>query len=216
MKLFLGEFKYMAANAPAISALLQRGADMLVNMYDVSIQFPWADSGSILTTRVSNFQIPDASNEGYDISYHGVTIKRPKSVVTFNREFELEFAMDASMALYGEFVNWAMIAADPVTGMPANWASALGKVTVEGLAGAYNGTSVNDVYSKDTYAIKGDSNPKWTFYDVWVSKVGQPQFQTDGGDVIKYAVSFKFGDCDYPFYNATGITGTGRGGMLTS
>lgn len=202
------------ANATAIQALVNRGADAMDNMYDVSIQFPWADAGSVVTTRVESFQIPDAANDGYDITYHGVTMKRPVSKQTFNREFELSFVLDAAYALYGEFVNWAMMVADPVNGGVANWAASLGTVTVTALSGAYNGTSTGDIYESSDGSIKGDANPTWTFYDVWVSKVGQPNFNTGGGDALKYSVSFKFGDCDYPFYNGTGITGTGEGGSI--
>ena len=202
------------ANATAIQALVNRGADAMNNMYDISIQFPWAEAGSAVTTRVEGFQIPDAGNEGYDISYHGVTMKRPHSKQTFNREFELTFTLDAAYALYGEFVNWAMMVADPVNGGVANWAAALGTVKVTALSGAYNGTSTKDIYNAENGSITGDANPSWTFYDVWVSKVAQPNFQTAGGEAIQYAVSFKFGDCDYPFYNGTGITGTGTGGAV--
>lgn len=206
----------MSANAKAIQALVNRGADAMANMYDIKIQFPWADSGDVVTTRVTNFQPPVAANGGYDISYHGVSMKRPTSKQDFTREFDLEFVLDAAYALYGEFINWGMMAADPVNGGVANWAAALGKITVEGLAGAYNGTSPNDIYDSETFAITGDANPKWTFYDVWVGSVGQPSFNTEGSDALKYNVKFYFGDCDYPFYNATGITGTGSGGALTS
>lgn len=206
----------MSANAKAIQALVNRGADAMDNMYDVKIQFPWADSGSIVTTRIDGFNVPEASNDGYDISYHGVSMKRPSSKQTMTRGFELTFTLDAAYALYGEFINWHMMATDPVNGGVANWAAALGKVVVEGLSGAYNGTSPNDIYDSGDFSIKGDANPKWTFYDVWVSKVSQPQFKTDGGAALTYTVSFNFGDCDYPFYNATGITGTGAGGALTN
>ena len=204
----------MAANSTAIQALVNRGADAMDNMFDVSIQFPWADGGSVVTTRVDGFNIPDAANDGYDISYHGVTMKRPASKQTFSREFELTFVLDAAYALYGEFVNWEMMVTDPVNGGVANWAAALGTVKVTALSGAYNGTSTGDIYKADDGSITGDANPTWTFYDVWVSKVGQPQFKTDGGAAITYPVSFKFGDCDYPFYNGTGITGTGSGGAV--
>ena len=202
------------ANAKAVQALVNRGADAMDNMFDVSIQFPWAEAGSVVTTRIDGFNIPDAGNDGYDISYHGVTMKRPSSKQTFNREFELTFVLDAAYALYGEFVNWSMMVADPVNGGVANWAAALGTVKVTALSGAYNGTSTGDIYNAEDGSITGDANPTWTFYDVWVSKVGQPQFKTAGGDALTYAVSFKFGDCDYPFYNATGITGTGDGGAV--
>jgi hypothetical protein len=202
------------ANAKAVQALVNRGADAMDNMFDVSIQFPWAEAGSVVTTRIDGFNIPDAGNDGYDISYHGVTMKRPSSKQAFNREFELTFVLDAAYALYGEFVNWSMMVADPVNGGVANWAAALGTVKVTALSGAYNGTSTGDIYNAEDGSIIGDANPTWTFYDVWVSKVGQPQFKTAGGDALTYAVSFKFGDCDYPFYNATGITGTGDGGAV--
>ena len=50
----------MSANAKAIQALVNRGADAMDNMYDVKIQFPWADSGSIVTTRIDGFNVPEA------------------------------------------------------------------------------------------------------------------------------------------------------------
>jgi hypothetical protein len=40
----------------------------------------------------------------------------------------------------------------------------------------------------------------WTFYDVWVSKVGGVQFTTAGGDANNYTVGFEYGDFDMPIY----------------
>jgi hypothetical protein len=203
------------ANNSAVQAMLASGADAQKNMFDVWETFPWNPNDEVvLSTRAQNFEVKEANVGMDERKYHGTTVNVPKTSIEFERKFSLEFRLDASYSLYQQFITWHQTVADPVNGGVANWAAALGTVKVTALSGAYNGTSTGDIYNAEDGSITGDANPTWTFYDVWVSKVGQPQFKTAGGDALTYAVSFKFGDCDYPFYNATGITGTGDGGAV--
>ena len=206
------------ANNSAIQAMLASGADAQKNMFDVWVTFPWMpDDEVVLSTRAAEFAIKDAEVGEEERKYHGTSIKVPTTQITFDRSFELTFRLDASYSLYQNFVTWHQTVADPVNGGVANWATSTGKVRVQALTGTYAATSVNTyVDTKTTYAIAdSDDNAEWTFYDVWVKKVGQPQFGADGG-ALTYAVSFIFGDCDYPFYNGGAINGTGEGGYVSN
>ena len=200
------------ANSKAVQALIQSGADAQKNMYDVWVQFPWDEEGTLVSMRASKFDIPAAEVGTDPRSYHGTTIEMPTSEQKFERKFSLSMRLDASYAFYKQFIAWHQTVVDPVNGGVANWPTATGKVTVRALSGTYAATGVGEYIDQQNYNIKGDTNAVWTFYDVWVSKVGQPQFDNSGGGHIEYEVNFVCGDVDYPFYNAAGITGTGDGG----
>lgn len=205
----------MATNK-AIQALIAAGADATKNMYDIRIKFPWAEEASpAASARATGFNVPEASNDGYDVEYHGVSLKKPSTKQTFTRSFDVTFRLDAAYALYGSFISWHQIVVDPVNGGVANFASGLGKVEVEALGGDYSAVSFADTntspVSDTDGAIKAlESNPRWTFHDAWVGKVSQPQFSNADGGALEFTVTFYFGDCDYPFYNVKGIAGTDR------
>jgi hypothetical protein len=151
-----------------------------------------------------------------DRKYHGSSINVPKSSIELDRTFSLEFPLDASDSLLLQFITWHQTVADPVNGGVANWANSTGKVRVQALTGTYAATSVNTyIDTATTYAINDSSdNAEWTFYDVWVSKVTQPNFNGEDGGALKYTVEFAFGDCDYPFYAGSGIAGLQNGGFV--
>lgn len=44
----------------------------------------------------------------------------------------------------------------------------------------------------------------WQFNQVWISKLDEPKFKTDGGDIIKIEATFKFGEYIDPIYNQYG------------
>ena len=209
----------MGFNNSAVQAMLASGADAQQNMFDIWITFPWnANDEVVVSTRAQAFQIKDASVEMDDRKYHGSTVKIPKTSINFERTFSLEFRLDASYSLYQQFITWHQTVADPVNGGVANWANSTGKVRVQALTGTYAATSVNTyIDNSTTYAINDSSdNAEWTFYDVWVSKVGQPNFNGEGGGALKYTVEFAFGDCDYPFYAGSGIAGLQNGGFVAN
>ena len=205
------------ANNSAIQAMLASGADAQKNMFDVWVTFPWSpDDEVVLSTRASDFAIKEAEVGEEVRNYHGTSVKVPTTSITFDRSFELKFRLDASYSLYQQFITWHQTVADPVNGGVANWANSTGKVRVQALTGTYAATSVNTyIDTKTTYAIAdSDDNAEWTFYDVWVKKVSQPQFAGGDGGALDYSVTFNFGDCDYPFYNGGAINGTGEGGFV--
>jgi hypothetical protein len=44
----------------------------------------------------------------------------------------------------------------------------------------------------------------WQFKQVWLAKLDEPKFKTDGGDIIKVTATFKFGEFIDPIYNQYG------------
>lgn len=200
------------ANNKAVQALISSGADAQKNMFDVWVQFPWDEEGTLVSMRAAKFDIPPIETGFEPRSYHGSTVETPTTEAKIDRKFSLTFRLDASYAFYKQFIAWHQTTADGVNGGVANWATATGKVTVKALTGTYAATGVGEYIDQQNYNIKGDTNATWTFYDVWVKKVNQPSFDSSGGGHIEYQVDFVCGDIDYPFYNAAGITGTGDGG----
>lgn len=207
------------ANNSAVQAMLASGADAQKNMFDVWVTFPWDPNEEVvLSTRAQNFEIKDAGVSMDERKYHGTTINVPKTSIDFERKFSLTFRLDASYSLYQQFITWHQTVADPVNGGVANWANSTGKVRVQALTGTYAATSV-DTYidTASTYAISNSTdNAEWTFYDVWVAKVGQPKFDGSDGGALDYTVDFVFGDCDYPFYAGGAINGLGTGGFTAN
>ena len=215
----------MPYNSPAqtksIRSLVNSGADLMTNTYDVQIYFPdengAADAGSYMTVRAEGFDIPDVGIEEYNISYHGVTVQRPKTNQAYERKFSITFRLDAGFDLLRRFTAWHMMVVDPVTGGVSNTAQFLGKVKVETIVGAFFATTFaaellgpdagDDPLAKGAIRA-GSDNPlaSWIFYDVWPIKVAQPKFKTEGADTMKAQVEFRFADVDYPYYSANSLT----------
>lgn len=223
-------------HGPTLRGLVNSGADLLKQMYDVSIIFPdqLADGkesdvlfGYPVTVRAQGFTIPDATMATYEITYHGVSVKRPGGKLDFNREFEITFREDAAFMLRQRFSIWMMAVADPVTGGVSNAVNVFGTVSVRTIAGEYTSTQLiyptgekgpNDT-DEDKQILKTtgqvptreeqkkgnrhfETNPvaEWNFYHVWVSKVGGIQFDTSASDANTFEVQFQFQDCDLPFF----------------
>lgn len=193
----------------AIQALVNSGADAMSNMYEVYIKFPGSKDGAneVMTVRADGFKIPDVAVETYPIEYHGQKIDRPKTVVTIDRHFDLTFRLDAAYQIHQAFLEWQSLAGNPVTGGVSNRATDFGEVKVVALKGGYLALE-DDIYLSNTGdkgEIKAGASEEairpWTFKDVWVSKVTEPEFKTEGGDKITFQVTFNFGECDYPGYN---------------
>jgi hypothetical protein len=206
--------------------MVASGADLMPNMYDIKIWFPGSDgrpdlkTGELsypITVRADGFDVPDVETDVYEIEYHGVKIHRPKSSMNFTREFSLSFREDAAFDLRKKFSAWHMATVDPVTGGVSNAANFFGKVSVGTLVGEYFATTVAPpgapadkagIERKDGY-ISNQINPvaEWTFYNVWVSKVGSPKFTTASGEPGKIEVAFKFMDVDFPQYGGNQLIG---------
>lgn len=191
-----------------IQALLGSGADSFKNMYDVSIKFPWDLNTDVpLTVRAQGFNSPKPKVKTYPKKYHGTTIEAVAPEITFERKFDLEFRLDASFNLYGQFVTWFSTVADINSCGVANWAPALGEITVVALSGQYS--AINEVGASDSNGVYQDenNNAKWVYKDVVVVGVDQPDFSTESADANKFKVSFIFGENVAPFFDGKNISG---------
>lgn len=199
----------MSDSNNALQALINAGADAQSNMYDVELEF--ADWNA--TVRADGFQIPEIEAPTYENSYHGVKLPMVKSEQNFERKFSLTFRMDAHYMLYDAFTELLSWHVDPNTGGVSN--TAVGKVgTVKvrtltnpfiarkngnELAGSHLGWSdYNQDAGDKKYFGTIKEGKKWEFYTAFVTKVGQPNFKTEGGDKITFQVDFRFGHCKYP------------------
>lgn len=195
-------------NSKAIQALVSLGADAHTNLYDVFIKFPWEDNAWTMA-RANGFNVPKANNSGYDITYHGNKIKLPNTDVGFDRTFTITFRSDAAYSLYGLFVTWQSAVVDPVNGGVANYASLLGEVKVRALGGRYSAAEEAKTLVDNDGSIKAaEQNPEWSFYQVWVSDVAQPNYSTESSSQFSFEVTFYFADTNYPFYNGGSLQGT--------
>ncbi len=137
-------------HSPTLRGLVNSGADLLKQMYDVTIIFPdqmtdtAQDSNSAfnypITVRCDGFTIPDVAVGTYDIKYHGISVKRPNGALEGERSFELTFREDAAFMLRQRFSLWLMAVADPVTGGVSNAVNYFGTVSVRTIAGEYTAT----------------------------------------------------------------------------
>lgn len=204
--------------APAIvgsaaSLLMQSTGDAMNNIFDVGIVFPW-DSGSDGTSlpevsyRCKGFNPPEDKTKTYDVSWHGITVKKIQAGIDMAREFELTFRMDATYALYNRFKAWKKVTTDVNTGGVANTASALGQVWVYAPGSEYNATAsfgADNPNGKDgaylSKTLQGKVNDLYWLYDsVQVIEVGQPQFSNEAtGKAMEFKVKFIFGDVNDPF-----------------
>jgi len=69
--------------------------------------------------------------------------------------------------------------------------------------GKFTDGSLDISNAADTIPGTADLNT-WTFYQVWLSKLEEPKYKTDGGDIIKIAATFKFGEFMDPIYSQYG------------
>jgi len=221
-------------HSPTLKGLVNSGADLLKQMYDVSIVFPdQLDSGDEsdvlfgypVTVRCTGFTVPEVSMATYDITYHGISVKRPGGKLEGERSIELTFREDAAFMLRQRFSLWMMAVADPVTGGVSNAVNYFGTLSVRTIAGEYTSTQLvnptgkptgsDNQILKDTGQIPekskqgafADVNPvaEWNFYHVWVSKVGGVEFSTDAAEANSFPVTFQYQDCDLPFFGGNPI-----------
>lgn len=137
-------------HSPTLRGLVNSGADLLKQMYDVTIIFPdqmtdtAQDSNSAfnypITVRCDGFTIPEVAVGTYYIKYHGISVKRPNGALEGERSFELTFREDAAFMLRQRFSLWLMAVADPVTGGVSNAVNYFGTVSVRTIAGEYTAT----------------------------------------------------------------------------
>ena len=193
--------------SPPIRGMLETGPDMMTNIYDVDIIFPGLLGYDTVTNRIVDFQIPNAGIETVTKKKGGDSLDLPVTNASFDRKFSMTFRSDSMWYIYRRFCNWMSIVADPNAGTASPYANQLGQVRVYCPIGPYYGTRMfynnEDQYIKELAEEMGVANRKyieWRFFDVWVSKVTSPSFNTETSGAVTFSVDFQFGDCKYPAY----------------
>lgn len=195
----------------AASVLMEATGDAMNNIFDVMIVFPW-DSGdnsdAVVSYRCKGFEPPKAEVSTYDVTWHGISVKKVASGIKMDRTQKLTFRLDATYNLYNKFRAWAKVCADVNTGGVANTASALGQILVYAPGSEYNATSsfgASNPNGKDGTLLNETLNGKvtdlyWLLDDVQCVNVGVPKFENTGeGKSMEYEVQFIFGDVNDPF-----------------
>lgn len=201
------------------SVLVNATGDAMDNIYDILIDWPWANTGTngavstgaeaAASYRANGFTIPDPKTKTYDVSWRGVTVKKVAAGIDLGRTFKITFRLDANYALYQKFIAWKKVTGDINTSGVANTESALGRIQVIAPGAEYNSmswstpTAENDSDNMVSTALSSTTNLVWTFEDVQCVNVGQPKFNNgSGGKIMTYEVEFIFGDVAYPFYTS--------------
>lgn len=201
------------------SVLVNATGDAMDNIYDILIDWPWANTGTngavstgaeaAASYRANGFNIPEPKTKTYDVSWRGVTVKKVAAGIELVRTFKLTFRLDANYALYQKFIAWKKVTGDINTSGVANTESALGRIQVIAPGAEYNSmswstpTAENDNDNMVSTALSSTTNLVWTFEDVQCINVGSPKFKNGStGNKMDYEVEFTFGDASYPFYNS--------------
>lgn len=195
------------------STLVQSTGDVMDNIFDVLITFPWETSNSAsaeVSYRCKAFNIPKPEKTTYAINWHGITAQKVASGIKMDRKLDLEFRLDATWSLYNKFISWSKITGDVNTGGTANTASALGTIKLVVPGSEFNaeqswntpGTAgPDDLLLNGSKGMKNTSMLYWNFSDVQCVNVDTPKFANNAeGKNQYYKVSFIFGDISYPGY----------------
>lgn len=195
------------------STLVQSTGDVMSNIFDVLITFPWDTSNSAsaeVSYRCKAFNIPKPEKTTYSVTWHGITAQKVASGIKLDRKLDLEFRLDATWSLYNKFISWSKITGDVNTGGTANTASALGTIKLIVPGSEFNaeqswntpGTAgSDDLLLNGSKGMKNTSMLYWNFSDVQCVNVDAPKFTNEAeGKTQDYKVSFIFGDVTYPGY----------------
>ena len=216
-------------NTPA-TTLLGLGADAMNNMFDIHIDLPSALPASFgisqldssITIRADGFTPPEFSIKTYKVGYKTTQIDRPATKIEGERQFEITFRLDANYQAYKALGAWRSLLMDPSSTYATNalWGANGDTDATVGESNSVFGTVKVAALDRPIYMNMGDkfafsgvtdgkfteAGPEntviWEFYNVWLQKLEEPKFVTDGGEAIKIKATFKFGDFVNPVYTA--------------
>lgn len=202
------------------SVLVNATGDAMDNIYDILIDWPWANTatnGTVSTGaeaaasyRASGISIPEPKTSTYKVTWRGIEVNKVAAGISMGRSFKITFRLDANYALYQKFTAWKKMVSDVNTSGVANTESALGRIQVVAPGAEYNSmswstpASDSDSDNMVSTALSSTTNLVWTFEDVQCINVGTPKFQNNSstGKAMNYEVEFTFGDVSYPFYTS--------------
>ncbi len=198
--------------------LAQATGDVMDNIFDVKIVWPEGfDVKGVTDAEVSyrcdGFNPPDVETKTYDITWHGIAVKKVAAGVSMTREFTLQFRLSSNYLLYMYLVKWSNTINDVNTGGVGNSdaATRTGEVKLIVPYYEYNSHSWKERSSgAETDWLLSDAMDdnsgllNWHFKQVQCVKVSQPKFKNQAdGKSQNFEAKFIFGDVYYPFYGRT-------------
>lgn len=212
--------------ATPASTLVQSTGDAMNNIFDVLIKFPWGeDAGAEGSYRCEGFNPPTPKTKTYDVTWHGIKVKRIAAGIQFDRDLTLKFRVDGNYAFYRKLVMWHNYTIDVNTGAVANQRIGGGnglsndaEILVIAPGQEYNTAMFEEMYFKteNRNNSTGDSQLlnaggfkgnliAWKYNQAQLYQLAQPTFKnSDGGDTMSVEAKILFGDCIYPFFQDPG------------
>ena len=203
--------------ATPASTLVQSTGDMMNNIFDVLITFPWnTEAGPEGSYRCKGFTPPEPKTPTYKVTWHGIEVTRIGAGVKMDRKIDLNFRLDGNYSFYRKLTMWLSYSHDVNTGGVANQRvggenglSNDGKIVVIAPGQEYNPSMFNDAYYKPGNT-EGDNQLlnaggftgsliAWQYNQVCLFELGQPKFENVAeGKSQEVKASFIFGDALYP------------------
>lgn len=200
------------AHQTNIGVLVNSAADAMDNMFNMVVTWPWdgSKSDAQLAHRIEGFDIPEPSGDYYDVSWLGVTYKKPKAGQKLDRVWKITCALDATYEIYSLFEAWKKVVFDVNNGGVANTTPYLGAITITAIQGPFTAVDFTASTAQNNSGLLEDNKNlegrliQWILKDVAVYKVGTPKFKNKAtGDKLTYEVSGTFGRVFYPFDDQT-------------
>jgi hypothetical protein len=194
------------------------GADAMDNMFDIEITLPnnvkgAGDGIKSLPLRATGFNPPVFKTKTYKNSYKAVSISRPAAKIEGERQFDIEFRLDALYFAYDVFKVWKGLVNNASTGYASNELNEddLGAVAVSALKkpitiGTAGYTAAETGVSSGKIGAEG--NHAYSYDGVWITEVGEPAYKTDGGDALFVKITFQFGQFADPLQGNALLAGS--------
>jgi hypothetical protein len=139
-----------------------------------------------LQFRISNFDIPEFSQDSYVVHYKTQEFEKPKGNITTPKEFTFTFRVDKYWTIYDELMTWKQLIGNDDTGAVAEDVSPL-----TASSSLRTNFSVFPMDSNGTVTYKG-----WKFTNAWIKNLGSVSFdQTSTGEVLNVSVTLSFVKC---------------------
>lgn len=170
-----------------LDIIFRMGDDAVDNEGIIIIEpLPFMATTEALQFRISSFDIPEFSQDSYEVNYKTQKIEKPKASITTTKEFSFTFRVDKYWTTYDDMFTWKQLLGNDDTGAVADDVNPL-----TGASSLRTNFSVFPVDSNGVVTYKG-----WKFTNAWIKSLGSVSFdQTGSGDPLTCQVSLSFVKC---------------------
>lgn len=170
-----------------LDILFRMGDDAVDNEGMIVIDpLPFMSATEALQFRISSFEIPEFSQDAYEVNYKTQSLEKPKASITTSKEFTFSFRVDKYWNTYEDLFVWKQLLGNDDTGAVAEDVDpATGKSNLRA------NFSVFPVDSNGKVTYKG-----WKFTNGWIKSLGSISFdQTSSGDPLDCSATLSFVKC---------------------